>query len=471
MGPSMNLQTRLRNAARALFSRSAYEAAGAGPRWPVTASMAAPARQALAARGRVGQRAAWLVANAPLAESVVNCWVTNLVGDGPSVRSALVRSGHPNEVTRRALEDAWNYEFWNAADVEGGDLAQFLGRVVRALVIDGEAFVRMLATRRGELRLQLLNAEQIDPAMNRELDGGRKIVAGIELGRHGERLAYYVRPDTKSAISELVGPPVRIPAEEICHVYSAGSPGQVRGVSWFAPIATRLLELDSLEDAGLMKARMTALLCGFIKDTVGVRDPDDLAAGDLNMEPGTLRRVPFGQEVTFTPTSDMSGLNDFVRHMARTIGAGAGVPYELLTGDLSSVNYSSAKLGLEAFKRRCVSIRASLLGTRLLDRVWNRFVALEVLSGRLYAPSFERDPPSYFRAAFLWPTWAALDPYKEAAADVLLMRNGIRSRTEIVSARGRDIEDVNQEFEDDDLFEDMIASAPLRVSQREEVSQ
>jgi len=37
------------------------------------------------------------------------------------------------------------------------------------LVTSGEAFVLLLTTSRGELRLQLLLAEQIDPSLNREL--------------------------------------------------------------------------------------------------------------------------------------------------------------------------------------------------------------------------------------------------------------------------------------------------------------
>jgi capsid protein len=158
----------------------------------------------------------------------------------------------------------------------------------------------------------------------------------------------------------------------------------------------------------------------------------------------------------------MSGLNDFLRHMARTIGAGVGVPYELLTGDLSSVNYSSAKLGLEAFKRRCLAIRASLLGTRLLDPVWKRFATLEVLSGRLSAPDFGRDPETYFAATWMWPGWPALDPYREAAADVVLMRAGVRSRDEVVSSRGRDVAEVTAEIETDPLRE-MIATASPRL--------
>lgn len=65
---------------------------------------------------------------------------------------------------------AWNDQFYGRADIEGGDLCAFLGRCVRCLVTQGESFVRLLTTSRGELRLQLLNPEQIDPALNRVLE-------------------------------------------------------------------------------------------------------------------------------------------------------------------------------------------------------------------------------------------------------------------------------------------------------------
>ena len=54
-----------------------------------------------------------------------------------------------------------------------------------------------------------------------------------------------------------------------------------------------------------------------------------------------------------------------------------------------------------------------------------------------------QDPSPYFAASFLFPEWAALDPLKEATADVTLLNAGIRSRSEIIAARGRDIDDVD----------------------------
>ena len=185
----MRLTTRLRNATSALLGRS-YEAAGSGSRWPAIATMAQPARQALASRSVIANRSAWLIANSPLGESIGSSWCVHLVGDGPSVRSR-----HPSADVRRRLEDGWNNNLWGMCDIESGDLVQLLNKVVRGTVTSGEAFVRMLVTRDGQLRLQLLNSEQCDASVNADLGNGRRIAAGVEVDRVGRRLAYHIRGD------------------------------------------------------------------------------------------------------------------------------------------------------------------------------------------------------------------------------------------------------------------------------------
>jgi len=432
------LTTRISRAIGALVGRS-YDAAGASPRWPVAAIMPSQPSAALAARAVLGRKAAWLVSNAPIAASISDVWCTSLVGDGPSVRS-----NHPNRAQRRALEAGWN-KFYRHADIENGDLVSVLNRVVRALVTDGEAFVRLLTVRRGELRLQILPASQVDASINRELPGGGAIVAGVEKGPSGEILAYWILPASPDApFSTMIAPAQRIDASDICHVLEPRFPGQVRGISWLHAVATSILDLDGTQDAAIMKAKTTALLAGFIRSLDG--GGDDIAAGELSLEPGTLRRLPQGDDIVFSPTSDMESLNGFLTHMARSIASGAGCPHELVTGDLSQVNYSSAKLGLEAFRRRCKAIRSSVLVSRLLAPSWERAITLEVLSGRLNAPDFERGAEFYFDVSFMWPEWASLDPAKETRAEVEALNAGLRSRQEIVSSRGRDIEDVDAEI-------------------------
>jgi capsid protein len=96
---------------------------------------------------------------------------------------------------------------WSAkCDVEGvDDLVGILNCIIRTIVSSGEIFIRLVTTRRGELRLQLLSPEQIDPTRNEELTGGGKIVAGIEFNAQGERVAYHVLPEAPDMLFAMVG--------------------------------------------------------------------------------------------------------------------------------------------------------------------------------------------------------------------------------------------------------------------------
>jgi lambda family phage portal protein len=380
------------------------------------------------------------------ARAIEDQWADNVVGDGPSARSA-----HPNPAMRRAQEAAW-VRFFGVADIERGDLTEHLKRVVRSVVKSGEAFVRFLTTERGELRLQLLASEQIDASINRELDDGGRIIAGIEIGPNGERRAYWILPQAPDLWITMLGPAVRVDAADICHVFEPRDPGQVRGISWLTAVATRLLDLDGLEDALLMRMRVAALFAAFITDPEGTSDFTEGATTDpaqRGMEPGVMQILRGGQSVTFPQVPGIEGAPEILKHMLRSIAAGSGVPYELLASDLSSTNYSSAKMGLEAFRRRVRSIQASMLGARLLTPIWRRLQSLEILSGRLQAPGFVRDPESFFAVSFLWPAWASLDPLKESEADQVDLAIGVKSRAQIIAERGRDIADVDAEIDAD----------------------
>lgn len=447
----MKFGHRLRTAANALFGRQ-FDAAGASPRWPAQAIMASQPAAALAARSLLGRKASYLVNNAPLAAAITDTWCTSLIGDGPSVRS-----GHPNAAMRTALEAAWN-RFYRRADVEGGDIVSVLNRVVRGLVTDGEAFLRHVTVGRAEPRLQLLPAPQVDASINRELPGGGADIAGVRRGPNGEIVGYWILPASPdSVLPTMIGPAVLVDASDVMHVIDPKFAGQVRGLSWLTPVATSILELDATESAAVTKVKISCLLAGFIRSLEG-GPGDDLAEGELSLEPGVLRRLRAGEDISFSPTSDMESLNGFLTHMTRAISTGAGVPYELAAGDLSQVNYSSAKLGLENFKRRCKAIRASVLVSRLLQPAWERCITLEILSGRLSAPGFERDPESFFEVEFLFPDWASIDPARETSADVEALRAGLRSRQEIIAGRGRDFEQVNAEIEAD-TFRPLAAPA------------
>lgn len=429
---------------RRWFKRN-FESAGSGSRWPVTVGLPSPARQVLAAAPLTRSRASWLIANTGISESIVSTWAVHLCGDvGPTARS-----GHPNKAMARALDGAW-LDAYDRFGIDGSDLTSILMQLCRSLVGGGEAVSRFITTDRGEVRVQVLLPEQLDASVNKELDGGNIVVAGVEFDQVGRIVAYHIRPNPD--LGYIATQATRVDAADVVHLFEKRWPGQTRGISWLAPVATSIVELDALQDAALTKAKSSALLCGLVKSL----DGSGTMAADMQalqpMEPGALVELPVGTDVSFTPTSDFASLEGFIRHMQRVIAAGVGLPYELLAGDLSQVNYSSAKLGLEGFKRRVKGIRASILVSGFLRPLWQRFVTLEVLSGRLNAPSFMRDPSPFFDVNFLFPEWAALDPYKEAQADTILLAAGIRSRAEIIAGRGRDPQAVDDEIAADNFL-------------------
>lgn len=451
----MKLATRIRNAARALIGRG-YDAASGSARWPAWASMWAPARQQLQARHQIASRAGYLIANSPTAASIVEKFTSHLIGDGP-----IVRSAHPIEAVRRALDEAWS-RFVESCDHEGVDsFDALLCRLTRSLIGAGESLVHLVTSDRGELRLRLLSPEQLDPAMTREIENMTRIISGVEFDASGRRIAFHIYREQPDLVVTMLGPPVRIAADDIIHLFESLTPGQVRGTSWLSPVLTNIIELDQLEDAMLARAKTSALFSGFITDpegtsgfVQGTRDPSE-----LSLEPGSLRQLPPGASVVFPQMPDSNGQSDFVRHNLRQIAAGVGMPFELVASDLSTVNYSSARMGMESFRRRCKAVQATLLTARVIRPIWQRHVLLEVLSGRLYAPAFERNPTPYFAMTARFPEWASLDPRKDAQADVLELNAGLRSRAEIIAARGRDIADVDREIEADPLRPDVAALA------------
>jgi lambda family phage portal protein len=425
--------------------RSGYNAASDSPRWsPPPQLMFAPERQAAIDAPRAAARANQRVANGPSAEAVASVWATNLIGDGPSAGSQ-----HPNRAMRRALESAWR-RFYARCDVDGFDLCGFLIRVIRSLVIAGEALVVMTTTPRGELRLRILSPEQLDRSITRELPNGGRIDYGVERDAQGEIVAYWTFRDTAQALDSLLRPSVRILADDVVHLFDAKWPGQRRGMTWLAPVMTLLHQLDRLIDALVERANTGALFGGFISDMEGhgggFTDRQTIDPATFVLEPGVMRLLPPGTSVTFPNVPDVVGVIDLIRHVLRQIGVGVGIPYEMLAGDLSQVNYSSAKAGFSQFYRRCRAIRASLIAARLLDPLWRRVITLEILSGRLNAPDFAPAADDYFAVAWGWPEWESLNPFDETRADVLAINAGIRSRHEVIAARGRDPEDVDAEI-------------------------
>ncbi len=421
----------------------AFDAAAGGRRWPSAREyFGRHVAETTAAAPVIRARARHVTANNAYAANGVAAWESALVGAG-----ILAASAHPDEGVRTEIDnaiDAWSRE----CDADGlTDLAGIQSQVARALVVDGEAFVHM-ATDADGLRLRVIPAEMVDESDTRELPNGGRTVAGVEFDAYGRRVAYRVFAHRPNEIFGTTAETVRVPAADMLHIMRPAGAGQVRGVSWLAPVLLRLRELDGIEDALAVGVRVAALHAGFLTDLNGTGAlpfGDDQIGSVMNegLEPGTVRVLPSGFDVKFSTPAQVQQVGELLSHEIRAIAAGLGVPAHLVDGDLRNANYSSLRASLVAFRQRVEAIQFQTLIPQLVRPVFERAVTSLILSGRL---DVSGDPADALAADYFPPAQPWVDPAKDIAATREAIDGLLMSRRQAVAALGYSVERLDREI-------------------------
>jgi len=416
-----------------------FDAAAGGRRWQGTPTFGPINAEVGAAAGPVRRRATYFARNNPWIANGVSALVANIVGPGIQPISK-----HPDPAVRKALHEAWA-RWVSSADADGvTDGYGLQALALRTCIEQGECFAQIVATSGGP-RVRLLDPEMVPIEETRELGDGRRIVQGIELDAAGQRVAYHVhraRPDIAGSPRDLV----RIPSADCCQLYVPLAPGQLRGVSWLAPVLLRLHELDLYEDAQLVRQKVSALFAGFVVDPNGTGGGFDGAAPapgvlESGLEPGTLKALPPGTDVRFSEPAQVGDSVDFLKLQLRSIAAGLGVPEYLLTGDLSQASYGSLRAALLEFRTRAEQLQHQVLVPQLCRPLWRAVVLHEVFTHRLAA-----EPTALLDCEWITPSLPWIDPEKDARAAEALLAAGLTSRRRVVAGFGWDVEEIDREI-------------------------
>lgn len=404
--------------------------ATSGKRWQNTPPFGPLASEISGGAARVRARARHLRHNDPLAANAASIYRTALVGYG-------VTASSKNADVNQAFAE-WSRK---------AKFAELQAEIVDALVTDGEALVVMRTDDTGALRLQHIPAEQLDDSMTVELAGGSYIANGIEFNADDEIVAYHIFKTRLTDIFPSSQTPIRVPAEDVIHIFKRDGAGQHRGLSWFAPVVLPLNELSQLHDALLVSAKIQAMMCGFVQDINGTGTAFNDAqqsgnAMDLSLEPGTMRVLPSGYSVTFSNPAQMQQSVDYAAHSIRVIAAGLQVPEFLLSGNMRNVNYSSARTALVQFRQHVEGIQHTLLVGKLFEPVFRRWLALADLSGSLTV----EDVPA---VEWFFPAMPWIDPKKDAEGTAAMIAAGLKSRKQAVAELGFNIEQLDDEIAQD----------------------
>jgi lambda family phage portal protein len=429
------------------------------------------------------------------AAKAIDEWVCNAIGNGIKPQSL-----HPDQATKETIQRLW-LEFANECDASGTtDVYGFQALAFRSMVEGGECFVRKHIRPMADgltvpLQLQLIETEQLPFYLARptpETPEGNVVRASIEFDPQGRRTAYYFYREHPG--ERLFFPNgldlLRIPAAEVMHLFRPLRPGQLRGIPWLSNALVRLWELDQYDDAELLRKKFAAMMMAFITrenpedpffgneqttaqatDAGGATPDSDPGVQVAQLEAGTMMDLEPGEDVKFTDPADVGGNYEaFERQTLLRIGAGVGMPYDMLTGDLSQTSYSSIRAGILSFRRLCEQIQYGVFIFQFCRPTWRAFIEAAVLAGRLDARNYQANRADYLAVEFHTPKWAWVDPEKDVKAEVIAIRAGLKSRGMSINETGQDEEEVDRQIKRDndraDELELVLDSDPRRTDAR-----
>lgn len=376
-----------------------------------------------------------------------------------------------------AVEIHWT-KWGQRADIAGRmHLAHLLRVTAKAVARDGEALVRIV--RRRDLpygmALQLLEIDRLDETINLTLPNGA-VRQGVEVDTTGRPVAYYIRSRHPGEIYGYVQSETeRVPASDIRHVFLPERAEQVRGYTWLHAIIMRAMQLHGFNDAAVLAARIGASKVAALERTedavpngAELMSDGQANAGQLqmNVEGGEMFELPAGYKLTsWNPEYPHANFESFVKAAMRGISAGLDVATHNLSGDMTDVNYSSARIAELAEREQWMVLQDWFIQT-LVEPIFQEWLALALLRGDITfeqsGKSLPADKLAKFSSAsrFQGRRWSWVDPSKEIEAASAAVNLGVTSRTRIAAEQGIDLDDVLDELEQEKQLMDAKGLTP-----------
>jgi len=408
---------------------------------------------------RLRDRSRDLARNSPWAPRMLDIYVASAVGCG--LRPVPHTGSDRLDAKVMKLWEEWNKE----ADAEGMlsfDAQQ--GLAMRSCIESGEVVGRFIeqdmrsnGRSKVPLKFQLLESDFIDAsrdglvgqipdkALPKNTDRSR---LGVGLGSNDRRTGLWLYPVhpgeiTTANLKQAAAWSNFVPIDELVHMFRVLRPGQVRGVSWFAPIISTAREIKDFMDAVVVKARVEACFSGFIingpegESVLNPMDPQSpyQPGNDFTgttLEPGMIRELRLGQDVKFAAPTTTSQVEPVLMNELMAMAAGVGCTYDQVTGDLRGANYSSLRAGKIDFRALVEQTQNLMLIPRLCEPMWDRFIARAILAGEL------NERADGYRCDWVTPAWPSVNPKFDQDAQERSVRAGRMSPQDYVAEWGYD---------------------------------
>ncbi|SDH41175.1 MULTISPECIES: phage portal protein [unclassified Duganella] len=399
--------------------------------------------------------------NHDIARGALRTMVNNVIGPGgigiePQPRR---RDGTIHEEYALALREGWRDWCINPEVTHVHHWAKVQRLVCNTWFRDGECFSQRLKGAvpaldhgtRVPYSLELIEPDLIPMDYFDETKG---VQQGIERNTWGRATGYWCYkafPDGLSW-SKRNYDVKRVPAANMHHIASVDRIGQVRGVSIFASVITRLEDIKDYEESERIAAKVAASLTAYVKrgspemyGETSLPDSVDGATPQIGMAPGMIiQGLKPGEEIGMIDSNRPNpNLITFRSGQLRAAVAGIGASYSSVARDYNGT-YSAQRQELVEQWINYAVLTDDFVG-QYVQPVWQDFVQIAHISGVIKAPK-DVDPDTMDDALFVGQSMPWIDPLKEALAWTALVQAGFASEVEVMRKRGANPRDVLEQI-------------------------
>lgn len=364
------------------------------------------------------------------------------------------------------MQELWD-EFYENPSVDG----KGNGNVMQATfnhdrLQSGEALARMLIVTKNnpnriKLKIQHIESEYLDITYrgydllnNTVYDNTRY---GITFDEYNKPITYHFLADNYYGLgtpSEERVKRVRVASEDVLHIFERLRSNQWRGIPIIAPMLATIYQITDLEYATVTKQQAAAAISWIIEQadqlslnvpgsvrTAGNSSPTDERKKILfSSNGGTVQYINPGEKFHLVENTDIgSNLLGLLKHLQQEISVCYGLPYYMLSGDTSGLDFSSIRGLLIEFRDKLEYIHHFINLPDGLAKIATKFKAIAKLSY----------PVEDAYANYMFPRNYGVDELKDTQGDILEVQAGFATSEQKREERGTTYEQVLQGAEQD----------------------
>ncbi len=237
----------------------------------------------------------------------------------------------------------------------------------------------------------------------------------------------------------------RVPARRIVHCALITRIGQLRGVSIFAPIFTRLEDIKDIEESERIAARIAAAMAAYIKKTDAFDDDDDVPSGqrEFSIHPGCVwDNLKKGEEVgsiqSNRPNVDVT---PFIDGQIRRATSGTWTSFSSVSRNYNGTYSAQRQELVESYEG--YAILADDFTDQWVAPVIESAIRMGIAAGLIQVPE-NVDPLTITDGDFIMQSMPWIDPVKEMNGIESELKNKLTSRAQVIRRRGQNPDQIRK---------------------------